>query len=540
MSGVGLMGASAYLITMAGFHPSIAVLQVAIVGVRFFGIGRSVARYLERLVSHSVNLRVLEQIRVRVFIILEQHYPASLSNYSSSSILSLIIQDIESLENLFVRILSPVLVSLVVTIIAVIFVGSFSVEIGIILLIGVVLSGFIIPIISARSSIAYGGELAERRSLYQQELIQFFQFFQETQIYKQNESIVRSLQKFESDFSDVQVKQGVFQALFSAISFIVIQITVIGGLFLSAYLVSQNRIDPILVAVLYLVMLSSFESVANLSSAAQTFGIVKKASARLSEFENVPQKNNPGEFLQLESGFNILIRNVSFKYPGASEMTLQEINFSIRDGEKIAIVGKSGSGKTTLIDLLSGFYDDYSGSIKINGQELKDIDRKSLHSTISYVSSDPYIFDSTTKQNLQLANMHADDYLLGDILKKVKLDNRIPDLDIRLGEHGSFLSGGEIQRLGLARALIQDCKCILIDEPTENLDPVLAIDLVHEMLDWFSSKTLIWIMHKFYAMKAFDKIIVMDNGRIIEQGNHDKLIYDQGVYYNLYNSKFKG
>ncbi len=221
-------------------------------------------------------------------------------------------------------------------------------------------------------------------------------------------------------------------------------------------------------------------------------------------------------------------------------MTLQEINLSISDGEKIAIVGKSGSGKTTLIDLISGFYDGYSGSIKINGQELKNIDRKSLHSTISYVSSDPYIFDTTTKQNLKLANVQADDYLLGDILKKVKLDNRIPNLDIRLGEHGSFLSGGEIQRLGLARALIQDCKCILIDEPTENLDPVLAIDLVHEMLDWFSSKTLIWIMHKFYAMKAFDKIIVMENGRIIEQGNHDKLIYDQGVYYNLYNSKFKG
>ena len=95
MSGIGLMGASAYLITMAGFHPSIAVLQVAIVGVRFFGIGRSVARYLERLISHSVNLRVLEQIRIRVFIILEKHYPASFSNYSSSSILSLIIQDIE-------------------------------------------------------------------------------------------------------------------------------------------------------------------------------------------------------------------------------------------------------------------------------------------------------------------------------------------------------------------------------------------------------------------------------------------------------------
>ena len=250
-------------------------------------------------------------------------------------------------------------------------------------------------------------------------------------------------------------------------------------------------------------------------------------------------KENRKDNFRLESGFNILLRNVSFEYPGASNLTLQEINLSIKDGEKIAIVGKSGSGKTTLFELLSGFYDNYSGSIKINDQELNTIDKKFLHSCISYVTSDPYIFDSTVRQNLRLAYMEADDVLLGEIIKKVKLDNRIPDLDIRLGEHGSFLSGGEIQRLGIARALIQDNNCLLIDEPTENLDPVIAIDLVHDMLDWFSTKTVIWIMHKFYAMNAFDKIVVIDEGRIIEQGNHENLICDQGVYYKLYNAKFR-
>ena len=259
MSGIGLMGASAYLITMAGFHPSIAVLQVAIVGVRFFGIGRSVARYLERLISHSVNLRVLEQIRIRVFIILAKHYPASFSNYSSSSILNLIIQDIESLENLFVRILSPVFVSLVTTLVTLIFVCAFSIEVGVVLLIGIILSGFIIPVISAKSSITYGDELAERRRIFQQELIQFFQFLQETQIYKKNGMVLNSLRELQSNFSDVQVKQGVYQAFFTAVSFIVVQITVLVSLIISAYLVSQNRLNPIMMAVLYLVVLSSFE-----------------------------------------------------------------------------------------------------------------------------------------------------------------------------------------------------------------------------------------------------------------------------------------
>ena len=435
--------------------------------------------------------------------------------------------------------LSPVFVSLVTTLVTFIFVGAFSVEVGVVLLIGIILSGFIIPIISAKSSIAYGGELAERRNLFQQELIQFFQFLQETQIYKKNGMVLNSLQELQSNFSDVQVKQGVYQAFFSAISFIVVQISVFIGLIISAYLVSQNRLNPIMMAVLYLVMLSSFESVANLSSAAQTFGIVKKASDGLSEFEKLPLKENRKYNFHLESGFNILLRNVSFEYPGASNLTLKEINLSIKDGEKIAIVGKSGSGKTTLFDLLSGFYDDYSGSIKINDHELKNIDKKFLHSSISYVTSDPYIFDATVRQNLRLAYMEADDVFLGEILKKVKLENRLPSLDIRLGEHGSFLSGGEIQRMGIARALIQDNKCLLIDEPTENLDPVIAIDLVHDMLNWFSTKTVIWIMHKYYAMKAFDKIVVIDDGRIIEQGNHDNLICDQGVYYNLYNAKFK-
>jgi ATP-binding cassette subfamily C protein CydC len=468
-----------------------------------------------------------------------QNYPNSLSNYPSSSILSLIIQDIESLENLFVRMLSPIFVSMVVTFITVIFIGSFSPELGFTLFSGIVIAGFIIPIVSAILSVDYGREILEKRDHYQRGLIQFFQFFQEAKIYQKSGIIIKSLQARQSDFSRIQAKQGFYQSFFSSISFLSVHITVIVGLLVSVNLISHNRLDPVMLAVLYLIMVSAFESVNNFSSVAQTFGVVKSASTRLSDFENLSEKSTSSNNILEGSEFNVELKNVSFKYAGSSKMALQDIDLSIRNGEKVAIVGRSGSGKTTLIDILNGFYDHYTGSIKINGQELKTLDKNCLHSAISYVSADPYLFDTTARQNLKLADNDATDNFLSDTLKKVNLDHRILSLETELGEHGSFLSGGEIQRFGIARALIMDRKCILIDEPTENLDPVIALDLVLQMLDWFSSRTLIWIMHKFYAMSSFDNIVVMDEGRIIEQGSHDELITGKGIYHDLFNGKFR-
>lgn len=167
MSGVGLMGASAYLIVMAGFHPSIAVLQVAIVGVRFFGISRSVSRYFERLVSHSVNLRILEKIRISVFEQLVRHFPVSIAGYPSSTILSLFIQDIEILENLFVRFLSPVFISIIVMFLVGIFVGVYAIELTIVIAIGFFLVGYLIPWISAKISMISGDEMSIKRINYQ-------------------------------------------------------------------------------------------------------------------------------------------------------------------------------------------------------------------------------------------------------------------------------------------------------------------------------------------------------------------------------------
>jgi ATP-binding cassette subfamily C protein CydC len=534
LSGIGLMGASAYLIVMAGFHPSIAILQVVIVGVRFFGISRSVSRYFERLVSHSVNLRILEKIRISVFGQLERHFPISINDYPSSTILGLFIHDIEILENLFVRFLSPVLISIIVTFLVGIFVGFYAIELVIVITVGIFLVGFAIPFLSARISLNYGNEMALRRTKYQLGLNDYFQYFQEVLLYQRNQTLLEKINSLENQFAKIQIKQGLNQSIFSSISFLGTQATVIIAIFTSLYLIQNKQFAPIMLAIFYTIFTSSFEAVSNFSVVANSYGNVKAAAIHISEIQNIPNISQKKEVINLGAGFDIELSDVSFNYPGTTKKVLKKINMSVQNGEKVAIVGKSGSGKTTLIQLLTGFYDNYSGSIKINSQELSHIDTKNYRNGFSYVESDPYLFDTSIRQNLNLASDGVSDNFLEECLKKVSLDKRIINLDTLVGEHGGFLSGGEKQRLGIARALLQNKRCVFIDEPTANLDPILAIDLINNMLNWFSTKTLVWVMHKYNSMSQFDTIYVINDGVIVEKGNHKELILQKGLYNKLY------
>ena len=533
LSAVGLMGASAYLIALAGFHPSIAVLQVAIVGVRFFGISRSVSRYFERLVSHSVNLRVLEKIRIVVFEKLVRHFPISMSGYPSSTILSLLIHDIEILENLFVRFLSPIFISIIVTFIVGIFVGMYAFELSIVLISGFFMAGFAIPFLSAKMSLVFGDELSIRRTNYQLGLNDYFQYFQEVLIYQKKDVLLEKIYSSEFKYAEIQKKQGLFQSFFSSLSFLGIQATSIIALIVSSYLILNDQFAPIFLAVLYLIFISSFEAVSNFSVVANNFGNVKSAATRIAKIQNISQSIQRNEEIEIDSGFDIELRDVSFSYPGTSKEVLNKINMTVQNGEKVALVGKSGSGKTTLIELLSGFYDNYCGSIQINGKELSHLDKSLFRKGFSYVSADPYIFDTTVRNNLNLATSVLDEVHLNENLKKVALDQRILDIDMFVGEHGNFLSGGEKQRLGIVRALLQNNKCVFIDEPTANLDPIIADELINNMFSWFSSKTLIWVMHQYYSMSQFDKIYVIDKGNVVEAGSHQTLFLQKGFYYKL-------
>ncbi|MBN1053681.1 peptidase domain-containing ABC transporter [Clostridium botulinum] len=237
---------------------------------------------------------------------------------------------------------------------------------------------------------------------------------------------------------------------------------------------------------------------------------------------------------------NIALKDVNFRY-GVRELVLKNININIKSGEKIALVGESGSGKTTIAKLLMGFYEIEKGEIILNDYNLKDINKEALRDKISYISQDSFFFSGTIKENLQFANKSLTDEEMICACKKTKIHDYINRLPLKyetpLEERGSNLSGGQRQRLSIARALLKNPDILIMDEATSNLDSITEKAIQKTMEECSGSITSIIIAHRLSTIMKCDKIYVLDNGKIVEEGSHKELIGKMGYYYRLWSGQ---
>ena len=265
-----------------------------------------------------------------------------------------------------------------------------------------------------------------------------------------------------------------------------------------------------------------------------------KAADRMFDFLDIEEEQKGNKLI---SGNSIEAEFDGVNYSVDEKSILKNISFKIHSGNINAIVGNSGSGKSTLVKLLRKQYSGYSGSIKINGVELKDIDNKSLISKMATVSLESYIFSGTVRDNLLLADSEKQDSDLVEVLKKVNLYDELSEqggLDYLLKEGGSNLSGGQKQRLAVARALLKDCSLYVFDEATSNIDmesEEIIMKVIYN-LSKVQNKTVILISHRLANVVKADKIFVMDSGRVVENGTHESLINQQGKYTKLYEKQF--
>ncbi len=535
MSAIGLMGTSAYLIIQAGFQPSIAVLQVAIVGVRFFGISRAVFRYLERLLSHRLNLQILARIREHVFLRLSQKYPLGLPRFTSASLLSLLIQDIEVLENLFVRFLLPLASAILVTVFLGIFLGIYSFEIVLIMLVGFFLAGIMLPYLSAVAARQTGQSAMNSRIRYQQYLLDFLRTFQESLLYRQELNIFEEQVKLERKMANFQWRQKVLQSVFSNTGFIVTQLTALSVLIVGINLPAHRQIDSILLAVFYLMILASFEVVQNLAASTNLFGSISIAVDRIKQLDKeVPSASQFLKTAEIKM-FPIEFDHVSYRYANTTRAALQNISLKIEAGQKIAVVGKNGSGKSTFIDVLLGLLNNYQGEIHFGGIDFQTIARSSVLAKTGFIDSQPYIFSTSASGNLLLANEMADLQTVKEVIRKVGLSDRLGEInDNPIEESGRNLSAGERERIEIGRMLLRDSEIYLLDEPLKNLDPVLQGEMRGLLREKINNNACIWITHQFDQMEYFDKILVFENGEIVEVGDHNSLMMRKGCYFSLY------
>jgi ATP-binding cassette subfamily C protein CydC len=537
---ISLMSTSAFLISMAALQPSVSVVGVAVVGVRFFGITRGIFRYFERIVSHSTSFKVLANIRVWLYTVIEPKAPAGISNFKTGDLLNRIMADVDNLENFFVRVFLPPATSLIVVFSVSAFMGLFSPRISIILFSGLLFIGLIISVFTLLFSREPGNQLTNIRSQLREEIVDFVQGLPDIQSFGQEEKFIDRIHTTSDQFYKIQQKLGLINATQSALTTLSMGLIIWFILYVTIPLVNSGTIEGVHLAVVILGSMASFEAVQNLPQAMNLLGANLRSANRLFELESVPAGIiEPSDPETPPTEANLVFKDLYFNY-GEVEV-IKGIDLNLPSGKKIAIVGKSGAGKTTLTNLLLRFWEPESGQILINGKDISCYRSEDLRKLISLVSQSTYLFNTSIRENLRLAYPKASEADMLNACKIAEIDAFIDSLpkklDTVIGERGHQMSGGERQRLAIARAVLKNTPILILDEPTSNLDPVTEKKIITTIDRIARSKTVIWITHSLTGLEKMDEILVMEEGTIVERGTHEQLIEAKGEYFLMRNDQ---
>ena len=546
-SNVGLMGTSAFLISSAALHPELGTLEVAIVGVRFFGIARGAFRYTERLTSHNVTFRLLARLRIWFYQRLEPLAPARLMKYRSGDLLSRIVTDVGALENFYVRVVSPTLVAVLIAAGMTVFFGIYSAGLAWIYLVFMLLLGLGLPLLAAALSRHLGAELVSRRAGLQSRLVEGIQGLADLLAFGRAADYARRMQAEERVYGATQRRLAALTGLSTGLTVLLVNLGMLAVLVLTIPLVGSGRIPGVMLAVLALAASAGFEAVMPLPLAAQTLSSSTQAARRLFEIVDaepaVSDQPSALSYLRAEEMDHagppaLEFSQLNFVYPGSCEPALHGIDFSLLPGKRIAIVGPSGAGKSTLANLLLRFWDYSEGQILLAGRDLHELPQEVVRRQIGCLSQRAWFFNDTIRQNLMLARPAGSQTEIEDAAAHAQIQEFISGLtkgyETVIGERGLRLSGGERQRLAIARLLLQDAPIFLLDEPTANLDTLTERHILDTLFSLARGRSLLLITHRLVGLENMDEILVMDQGCIVERGTQAELLDKPGLYRRLW------
>jgi ATP-binding cassette subfamily C protein CydCD len=538
-SSVALMGTSAWLISTAALHPSVADLGVSVVGVRFFGITRGLFRYFERLVSHDVAFRLMARLRTWFYEKLEPLAPARLMDFRSGDLLARIAGDIGTLEDFYVRVISPPWVALLTGFVTSLFLASFDPVLAVVFL-GFFLSlGFLLPVLAQLVSRRTSSQMVELRADLHTRLVDGIQGMADLLAYEQEETRIHQIAKHGLAYGNAQRRLALLNGLFAGLSTWLTNLALWTILVLCIPQVVNGTLPGPMLASLTLLAFASFEAVTPLPLAAQLWNSSMQAARRLFEVvdakpairEDAPHLPNDPTNTDVE------FSGLSFTYPGQHSPAVQNISFKIKAGESTAIVGPSGAGKSTIANLLLRFWSYESGEICLGAGSLEAVAQDQVRAQIGYISQNTYFFNTSIRENLRFARRRVTNAEIEAAAQAAQIHDFILGLpegyDTIIGEQGLRLSGGERQRLAIARALIKDAPIMILDEPTANLDPLTERDVLQTLFRVMKGKTCLLITHRLIGLEGMDEILVMDRGQIVERGVHDTLLKDRGMYSHM-------
>ena len=545
-SSMGLMSTSAYLISRAALQPSIADLQVAIVGVRFFGLSRGVFRYLERLVTHDVTFRLLGKWRGWFFRAIEPLVPARTQHHHSGDLLQRSIGDISSLEDFYVRAIAPPLTAALTGFAACLLLVKFSPVLSVFLSGMLMLSGIGLPVLVLALSRQVGPDTIKQRAALNSTLVDGIQGMADILASGQRQHYQDKVLEQSHSLGIIQARIAYIHGFQTAASRLLADLAMLGVLWLGAIQINQGIFNGVILGALTLLASSCFEAFLPLTQAAQHLSGSLAAAGRLFEIVDThPEVSEPLKPIPIPAKFDLKVARLSFSYPelerDISQETLAQISFSLTPARKIALVGTSGSGKSTILSLLLRFWEVQDGEILLNGRPLNQYSGDELRKKIAVLPQNSSLFSATIWDNLRLAQPQASRAEIEQVARSACLHDWIltlPDgYQTWVGEGGIKLSGGQRQRISVARALLRPATLFLLDEPTSHLDPTTEYDVIQGILEAVNqnSASLLLITHRLIGMGKMDEILVMENGRIFERGKHQELVLSAGLYARMWN-----
>ena len=492
-------------------------------GVRGLAIGRTISRYLERLVTHDATFRVLAELRISVFKKLIPLSPSGLNRFRNSELLNRLVADVDTLDTLYLNLLSPFISAIIV--IAFMAIGlSFVSGLLTIIICGILLTLlFIFPAIFYRLGQKSGKKIIQARAEYRSQFIEWVQLNAEFLLFGLVPLMTEKLEKTEQTWLSSQSKESQLTGFSNALLTFMNGVLVCVVILLGATAIDAPSADTpeALVALVIFCVMASAEILMPIGIAFLHLGQLITAAERLNDvIEQRPLVAFNGSATWQNIAENqplVRFKNITFSYPASHQAALNALSFEVNKGEKVAILGKTGSGKSTIFQLLNRHYDPTSGQILLANCNVADYPEATLRSHLVTLSQRVHIFSQTLRDNLLMGNPHATDEQLKLVLEQVELAYLLQEqgLDLWLGEGGRPLSGGEQRRLGLARVLLSNAELVLLDEPTEGLDRETEQQILMLIFTHCQTRTLLMITHRLQGLKRFDHVYRIDNGQLL-------------------------
>lgn len=538
-SSIALMSVSAWLISRAAQRPDIAAISLAVVGVRGFGISRAVFRYLERLASHHITFKLLAEFRVWFYTAIEPLAPAGLSAYRSGDLLGRVVNDVESLQEFYIRVIAPPLVALITLIGMVIFFAVFDPLSALVLFLFMTFGGTALPLFAWWRAHHPGQALVEHRASLNASLLDGIQGMADAQAYGYSQSQLTEFHRLNDELTTQEQKLARLNGLQEAGGLLVVNLAS-----LAVLAVAIPRVDAIFLATLTLGTVAAFEAITPLAVAAMHLGTSLAAGKRLFAIADTTTPitdTASNDTVVVPQSASISVQHLSFGYQDNLNLVLNDVAFEVTAGGKLAIVGPTGAGKSSIVNVLLRFWDYEHGDISINGQDLRAYPLENLRQHIAVMSQRTHLFRTTIRENIRIARDGATEADVINAAQKAQIHDFIiglPDgYDTIVGESGANLSGGERQRIALARALLKNAPILILDEATANLDSVTERAILSTVYDAAESQTLIVITHRLTMLEQMDEIIVLNAGRVVQRGTQAQLLAQGGLYQQLLSSQ---